>query len=284
MLAYFAYQILDFQGSIEKTLLDWQTWVHVSFIIYLNVMVVSGAFDGGVITGINSQEFNLADQLNNKIITSVNNEMGDFRDYVKRLNHHEFQNLRDDFLFKVGDKQVEDLTKKELKEYNSLKPIRHDIYGFNLPLYYEMSKNGQVKYQASTKKNEGKRVKQISKLFTGLLFAGMTINVAFNVGNVGNAFISLLIVGVGLVLTYLLTFFPQVAKFKNDLPKKVILKKTLYDSYTNFKNGTHTLKELEEEKPIIELAKEPIEEELKIDYPEQEEKPIINIALKSLEN
>jgi hypothetical protein len=209
--------------------------------------------------------------------------MGDFRNYVKSLNHHELQNLRDDFLFKVGDKEVKDLTKKELKQYNDLKPIRHDIYGFNLPLYYEMSKNGQVKYQASSKKNEGKRIKQFTKLFTGVLFAGMTVNVAFSVDNIGNAFVSLLIISVGLILTYLLTFFPQVFKYKNDLPKKVILKKTLYDSYTNFKNGTHTLKELKDEKPIIELAKEPIEEELKIDYQEQEEKPIINIALKNLE-
>jgi len=263
MLAYFAYQILDFQGSIEKTLLDWRTWLHVAFVIYLNVTMVDGAFDSGTYTGISTQEFNLADKLNNQIITSVNNEMGDFRDYVKALNHHELQNLRDDFLFKVGDKKVEELTKKELKQYNNLKPIRHDIYGFNLPLYYEISKNGQVRYQASVKKNEGKKRKKIGKLFTGILFAGMTLNVVFSVGNVGNAFISLLIIGVGLILTYLLTFFPQVFKFKNDLPKKVILKKTLYDSYTAYKNGTHKLKDLEE---VIEEQIEP-----KTDIPEADE-------------
>jgi len=278
MLAYFAYQILEFQGSIEKALLDWRTWLHVAFIIYLNITVVSGAFDSGTYTGIGSQEFNLADQLNNKIITSVNNEMGDFRDYVKRLNHHELQNLRDDYLFKVGDKEVKDLTKKELKEYNNLKPIRHDIYGFNLPLYYEMSKNGQVKYQASIKKNEGKKFKQFSKIFTGILFAGMTVNVAFSVDNVGDAFVSLLVISVGLLLTYLLTFFPQVFKFKNDLPKKVILKKTLYDSYVNYKNGTHTLKELEEvEEPIKQpkLTQNDVKEAIK----EYEQKENLEIVL-----
>src|SRR5690554_6646310 len=128
LLAYFAYQILEFEGSIEQTISDWQTWVHALFVIYINVLTVSGAFDSGVSSGINSQEFNLADKLNNKIITSVNNEMDDFRDYVKKLNQHELQTLRDDFLFKVGDKEVEELTEKELKKYKNLKPIRHDIY------------------------------------------------------------------------------------------------------------------------------------------------------------
>jgi hypothetical protein len=249
MIAYFAYQILDFDGEIQKTLQDWRTYIHVLFVIYLNVMMVSGAFDSGVSCGINTEEFNLADKLNNKIITSVNNEKEGFRDYIKKLNQHELQTLRDDFLFKVGDKNVSELTKKELRKYKALKPVRHDIYGFNLPLYYEISKNGQVSYQASVKKNQGKLWKQISKVFNGLLFAGMTVNVAFSVANVGVAFISLLIVSTGLILTYLLNFFPQVFKFKNDLPKKVILKKTLYDSYTQFKTGNHILKTLEEENP-----------------------------------
>lgn len=254
MLAYFAYQILDFEGDIGKTIYDWQTWVHVLFVIYLNVMMVSGAYDSGTSTGISTEEFNLADKLNNQIITSVNNEMNDFREYVKRLNHHELQSLRDDYLFKVGDKKPEELTKKEKKHYLALKPLRHDIYGFNLPLYYEMSKSGQVKYQSSIKKNQGKIGKQIGKVFTGLLFAGMTVNVAFAIQNVGAAFISLMIIGVGLILTYLLTFFPQVFKFKNDLPKKVILKKTLYDSYIDYKLGKHQLKKLgePEEEPVME--------------------------------
>ena len=248
MIAYFAYMVLDTNADIEKTIVDWRTWVHVLFVIYLNVMMVNGAFDNGVSVGINSQEFSLADKLNNKIITSVNNEMEDFREYIKKLNQHELQTLRDDFLFKVGDKKFEELTRKERRKYKKLKPLRHDIYGFNLPLYYEMSKSGQVAYQASIKKNQGKLWKQIGKIFTGALFAGMTVNVVFSIGNIGPAFVSLMIISAGLILTYLLTFFPQVFKFKNDLPKKVILKKTLYDSFVDFKSGTHELKRLENEK------------------------------------
>lgn len=266
MLAYFAYQILDFKGDIGKTVLDWQTWVHVLFVIFLNVMVVSGAYDSGTVVGISSEEFNLADKLNNQIVSSVNNEMNDFRKYIKNLNNHELQSLREDFLFSHGDKTLEELTKKELKLYNKLKALRHNIYGFNLTLYYEMTKNGEVGYQASIKKNEGKKKKQFTKIFSGFLFAGMTVNVAFSVDNVGAAFISLLIIGVGLVLTYLLTFFPQVFKFKNDLPKKVILKKTLYDSYIDYKLGKHQLKklELEDKKEVVEEKKEVVSVEVDI--------------------
>lgn len=272
MVAYLAYYVLDFEGNIEKTVLDWRTWVHTLFVIWLQVMVLSGAYDSGVSTGINSDEFELADKLNNKIITSVNNEMEDFRKFVKKLNEHELQNIREDYLFKIGDKKIEELTKKERKKYNKLKAIRHDIYGFNLPLYYELSKNGTVKYQASIKKNQGKFMKQFKKIFTGILFAGMTINVAFSVGKLGSALTSLLVISSGLIMTFLSTFFPQLYKFKVELPKKVILKKTLYDSYVDFKNGTHVLKKLE-----LGEAKEPVKQQV-LEQLTTEDKPIINNA------
>lgn len=264
MLAYFAYMILEFDGDIQKTLVDWRTWIHTAFVIFLNTTMLSGAFDSGVSVGINSEEFEIADKLNNKLIGSVNNEMEDFRKFIKILNQHELKNIQEDFLFKVGDKKVEDLTKRELKQFKKLKPVRHDIYGFNLPLYYELSKNGTIKYQASIKKNQGKFFRIIKKVVSGAMFAGMTINVVFSVGRVGPAFVSLLIISAGLVMTFLLTFFPQVYKFKVELPKKVILKNTLYDSYIDYKNGTHVLKkiELNNVSPVIE-TKQPITNELK---------------------
>ena len=247
LIAYFAYKVMTFDGSIGVLLKDYQTYVELLFIIFINVNMVSGAYDSATTQGINSEEFDLADELNNKIIESVNNEMPDFRSYVKKLNQHELINMQEDYLFKVGDKKVSELTDKELKTYLSLKPIRHNIYGFNLPLYYELNKNHEVNYTASIKKNEGKRKKQIERIFTGVLFATMTINMIFNVENVGDAFLSLMIITVGLSLTFIMTYVPQLYKFKVDLPKKVILKNTLYNSYIAFRNGTHKLKELKEE-------------------------------------
>lgn len=250
LVAYFAYRVMSFNGSIQATLMDWQTWVQTAFVIWLNILMVSGAWDMATSNGLSSEEFNLADEMNNKIIKSVNNEMVDFREYVKKLNQHELITVQEDYLFKVGDKTVDELTEKEHKEYDNLKPVRHNIYGFNLPLYYEVTKNGQIDYKASIKKNEGKRTKQIKKIFTGFMFAAMTINMIFSVDNIGSAFISLLIISTGLILTYVMTYPPQLFKFKFEIPKKVLLKNTLYKSYIEYKNGTHVLKEIKE-KPII---------------------------------
>lgn len=247
LIAYFAYRVMSFNGDIGTTLTDYQTYVQLLFVIFLNINMVSAALDSATNQGINCDEFDLADKLNNKLIESVNNEMTDFREYIKKLNHHELLNIQEDYLFKVGDKKVEDLTDKELKAYNNLKPLRHNIYGFNLPLYYELSKNHEIKYSASIKVNQGKRKKQIKKIFTGALFGGMTINMMFAVENVGAAFTSLLIIMVGLALTYIMTFVPQLFKFKVALPKKVILKNTLYNGYVSYKNGTHKLKELKKD-------------------------------------
>lgn len=248
LTAYFAYRVMSFGGDIETTLTDYQTYVQLLFVIFINVNMVSGAYDSGTSQGVSSTEFDLADKLNNKIITSVNNEMKDFREYIKKLNAHELINMQEDYLFKVGDKKVEELTPKELKAYNKLRPIRHNIYGFNLPLYYELSKNKEVSYGASIKKNQGKRSKQFKKIFSAALFGSMTINMMFSMDNVGDAFVSLIIISVGLMLTFIMTYIPQLYKFKVELPKKVILKNTLYTSYIAYKNGTHALKELKSEK------------------------------------
>lgn len=247
LLAYVAYYTLTFDGTLQSAASDWRTWVHIAFVIYLNITMVTGAYDSGTTNGLSSPEFIQSDKLNNVIIGSVNNEMKDFRYYIKTLNKHELITIQEEYLFSVGDKQVEDLSPKELKKYKKLKPIQHNIYGFNLPLYYEMTRNGKISYQASVKKNQGKRSAQINKVFTGLMFGAMTVNMSVQLGNLGTAFTSLLVISAGLMITFLLSYVRQVIKYRFDIPKKVLLKHTLYKSYTEFKNGTHKLKIIEEE-------------------------------------
>ena len=244
LIIYLGYRVMSFEGSLQNTLEDPQTYIQLLFVIWLNVNMVSGAYDNATSAGLQSNEFELADELNNNIIKSVNNEMKDFREYIKKLNAHELVSAREDYLFKVGDKEVEDLTAKEKKEYDNLKPVRHNIYGFNLPLFYEISKSGEIPYRASIEKNEGKIKRQIRKVFTGALFGGMTVNMAFALDNVGAAFISLLIIMGGLAITFLMTYFPQLFKFRYEIPKAVMRKNNLYTSYIEYKNGTHKLKEL----------------------------------------
>lgn len=260
LLAYFFYRTLDTTGSLEQTINDWRTWVHVLFVVFLNVEMVAGAYDMGSSTGLSSEEFDTTDKLNNKLITEVNNSMEEFRDYVKKLNEHELQSMREDYLFSVGDKTYDELTYKERKAYDKLKPIRHNIYGFNLPLYYEVSKNGKIDYKASIKRNEGKTSAQVKRAFMGLLFGAMTVNVVFSLDNVVDAMISVMVITAGLISTFMLIYFPQVFKFRFTLPKKVLLKKTLYDSYKEFRDGKIKLKELAEvkEREAYALAREQV--------------------------
>jgi hypothetical protein len=247
LAGYFFYRTLNFTGSLQATLEDWRTWVHLAFVIFLNVTMVSGAYDVGSNTGLTSKEFELADELNNKIVTQVNNNMQWFREYIKRLNDHELQSIREDYLFSVGDKRLDELTSLEVKRYHKLKPIRHNIYGFNLPLYYEISRNGKIEYRASIRKNEGKAWSQVKRAFMGLLFGAMTVNMVFSLESVWDAFISVLVIASGLIATFMLIFFPQVLKFKFEIPKKVMLKNTLYKSYEEFRDGKVQLKTLKDE-------------------------------------
>lgn len=250
LVAYFAFMVLTFNGSFQQMINDWRSWLHIVFVIYLNVTMVSSATDSAVQNGITSDEFALADKLNNEIIESVNNEMESFREYTKKLNAHELQAIRDDYLFSIGDKKLDELNEQELKKYNKLKPIKHNIYGFNLPLYYEISRSGEINYKASIDLRKGKIVRYIQKIIFGVMFGAMTINVSFSVSNVGSAFVSLLIIAMGLLATFITIYFPKLFIYRVATPKRVILKKTYYNGFVKYKNGTHKLKELNEAKEI----------------------------------
>lgn len=256
IIGYFAYKTLTFDGSIESVLNSWDTWTNLAFIIFLNITVQSGAIDSGISNGLSSEEFELADKLNNKIIGSVNNEMDDFRVFIKKLNKAELLRMQEDFLFSVGDKKVEDLTDKELKKFKKLKPIQHNVYGFNLPLFYELTRGGKINYMASFNRNKGRAKARIMKIVSGVMFGGLTINMAFNTTGLGEALVSVLIIGIGLMLTFVMSFVPYTFKLRFDLPKKVILKKTLYDSYIDYKTGSHKLVKVNQE---VKLKDEVIE-------------------------
>lgn len=265
LLGYFAFKVLVFDATIGVIVKDYYSYVHTGFVIALHLLTQEAAWETGDTIGMASEEFDLADKLNNQIIKSVNNEMTDFRAYTKRINEHELQTLREDYLFKVGDKKVEELTKHELKVFKKLKPIQHDIYGFNLPLYYEMSKNGKVAYQATMSKSKGKNGKRVTKFINAILYSLLTIGMVFNLQGIGEALLSVLTIATMLCITALMAFIPRVTKYKRDLPRKVIMKNIYYNSYIQYKNGTHKLKELVEEKPkeevkIIEPTKKDFKE------------------------
>ena len=140
--------------------------------------------------------------------------MSEFRKFIKDLNENELKSIQEDYLFSLGDKKVEDLTPKELKKYNKLKPVQHNIYGFNLPLYYTLTKNGRINYESSIRHNEGKRKSQIKKIFNGLLYGAMTINMSFSLDNVSSTLITLTIISSGLMVSFILAYFPTSKKIE----------------------------------------------------------------------
>lgn len=256
IIGYLAYRTFQMQGDIQSVANDPNTWLNIAFVIWLNLNVQSGAINSGITAGVDSEEFKAADEVNNKIIKSVNNEMVEFRKYVKTLNYNEMVRLQEDFLYKYGVDDVSKLNKKQLRKFKRLKPIRHDISGFNLPLYYELTKNGEIKYESSFNKNKGMLRKRAGKVLTGILFGALSVNIAFNIDGLGEAMMSVIVISTNLIITYLLSFMPPMFRLKFVIPKGVILKHTLYSGYIEYKKGTHILKEIPMKKEVLEVVEQ----------------------------
>lgn len=256
IIGYLAYRTFQMQGDIQSVANDPNTWLNIAFVIWLNLNVQSGAINSGISAGVDSEEFKAADEVNNKIIKSVNNEMVEFRKYVKTLNYNEMVRLQEDFLYKYGVNDVSELNKKQLRKFKKLKPIRHDISGFNLPLYYELTKNGEIKYESSFNKNKGMLRKRAGKVLTGILFGALSVNIAFNIDGLGEAMMSVIVISTNLIITYLLSFMPPMFRLKFVIPKGVILKHTLYSGYIEYKKGTHILKEIPMKKEVLEVVEQ----------------------------
>ena len=256
IIGYLAYRTFRMEGDIQSVANDPNTWLNIAFVIWLNLNVQSGAINSGITAGVDSEEFKAADEVNNKIIKSVNNEMVEFRKYVKTLNYNEMIRAQENFLYKYGVDDVSELNKKQLRKFKRLKPIRHDISGFNLPLYYELTKNGEIKYESSFNKNKGMLRKRAGKVLTGILFGALSVNIAFNIDGLGEAMMSVIVISTNLIITYLLSFMPPMFRLKFVIPKGVILKHTLYSGYIEYKKGTHILKEIPMKKEVVEVVEQ----------------------------
>lgn len=256
IIGYLAYRTFRMEGDIQSVANDPNTWLNIAFVIWLNLNVQSGAINSGITAGVDSEEFKAADEVNNKIIKSVNNEMVEFRKYVKTLNYNEMIRAQENFLYKYGVNDVSELNKKQLRKFKRLKPIRHDISGFNLPLYYELTKNGEIKYESSFNKNKGIWRKRASKVLTGILFGALSVSIVFNIDGLGEAMMSVIVISTNLIITYLLSFMPPMFRLKFVIPKGVILKHTLYSGYIEYKKGTHILKEIPMKKEVLEVVEQ----------------------------
>ncbi|MCD8524532.1 MAG: hypothetical protein LRY67_01830 [Gammaproteobacteria bacterium] len=244
IFAYFAYRVLEFDGDIKNVLTSVDAYLNLAFVIFLNLTVQSGATDSGISYGLSSAEFELAETINNNILREANGEMTSFRAFIRNLNQQELDKKRDDYLFSIGDKKVDELTRKEYRTYKKIKAIKHDISGFNLSLYYTIERGNKMSYSASFNKGEGRIKNKFVKILTGVLFGAMTINVVISASGVGSALLSILIIAFGLGLTFVMSFVPPAFKLKYDVPKRVIRKKTLWESYKSAPQEMKIIKEV----------------------------------------
>lgn len=232
LVLYFAFQIMSFSGDITQIYLDWTAWLNVGIVVVLNVQMVSAATDAALNHGINTEEFKLADDINNKLIIKYNNNKEAFREYVRDINKHDLESRREDYLFSIGDKTVDELSPKELKKYNKIKGVVHNIHGFNTALLTEPSGNGkEIKYGIEVNIKKNMLRKKLSKVLNGVLLAGLTINMAVNFGNFGNAFTSLLVITGGLAITFIMIYVPLYTKLKHTVPSAVMRKHTLFSGF-----------------------------------------------------
>lgn len=270
LLAYFFAQVLVINGDIISTITSFEGILHMFFVVFMNVMVVGLANDKGTIDGLESQEFEKAEELNKTLITFYNNYKERFRNYVWGLNKYEKHILEEDFLYHAGVKTKEELTKKQLRKFKKLKPIKHNIQGFNLPIYYETNRRNEISYDSSYDAKKGKTKMQVKKLITGVLFGSMTINMIADWKNVGAAFVSLIIIAVGLVFNYFMQVYIPYNILKRIIPKKVLNKNNLKLS---FESGVEKIEEFTkslEEKEVIKQNDNQEEEVIKADDSNQE--------------
>lgn len=257
LVAYFAFRVLSPELTFGEIVKDFYAWLHMIFVVISNVLMVGGSYDTATQKGTESEEFNAGDVLNNTLVKEYNKNPEAFREFIANLNEHERETLRQEFLFSKGVKTYEELDKKGKKEWKKLRPIYHNIIGFNLPLYYEAARNGEVSYKASEQKNKGKYKQMTMKGIAGIVFGLMTVNIFLNFKDVGGAIVSLFIIIGNLTVTFLLTFSPRYHKFRNELPKKVLHKNALWQS---FKEKADELKALypkvdEAHKSVVESEK-----------------------------
>ena len=252
ILAYLFFRIIEFDGDIKGVLLSFSAWLNLAFVIFLNLTVQEGSINSAISYGLNSEEFKLADKINNTILEECNPKIKEFRAYIKNLNREELEKKRDDFLFAVGDKTVEELDEKELKKYNKLKGITRDITGFNLSLYYTANRQGKIKYGASYNRSKGTLFRKGKKVINGVLFGAMTVNVAIAASNFGAAMMAVLIISFGLMLTFVMSFVPSAFRLKYQIPQKVVEKNSLWKS---FKAAPEYMK-----KEVVEVVEEAIEQ------------------------
>lgn len=253
LIAYFFLQTILFEKPLLEMVKDYKSILHIIFTTFASVMVVSIAQDKGVEVGIERKVFKDADKENNEMIEYFSEHYEELMDFVEYINELKKKETEKNFLFQVGKKRLEDLTKKELKVLKKIKPMKYTTKGITLPLFYETVKNNTYDFDASY--NEGKKkLSMLKKVVTGLLFGAMTVDIIFSFKTLGDAFVSTIILGMVMSVNYFYNYNVPLFKLTKKIPKKVSNKQTFYNMFK--KDMSNPRRKPPLQYPVIEIKKD----------------------------
>lgn len=274
LVGFFLYQVMTFEGGLGSIVRDFKTYVMIAYTIGLNLVVISNAVDKSLADSFDSESYKTSEQINDIIIKDIRNNRDDFYNYIKSLNAHEKRITQEDYLMSKG-KLVDDLTAKELKEFNKLKPRFYNVSGFTLPIFFEEKRNKEVSYNdATVSTGSFKKKGFFKKSLNGILLGAMSISITFSFQRVGDAFIQVGIIGAGLIMSYINYYARPKHFLTNVIPNMIKSKYTLYLSFKDYQKGKLELKEELVVEKVEEVVKEEVVEVIKEEViePEKERK------------
>lgn len=241
VVAYFLFYTLKYDQTFIEIISGWKSIVHIVLVVFANVITIPISFNKGIDDGLDSKTFKDADIKNNEIINYINNNYEKTLSYISMLNKKEREAVDRDFLFNIGKLSLNELDKNELKAYKKLKPKQYSSKGLNLPVYYESNKSNVVSYDASSNLDERKVFAMIKKVFTGLLFALMTVDVVVQFNDMGQAFFSTIILACGMSITYFINYSKPFRRLTKQIPKIVDNKNNFYLGLKEWKYNTQPI-------------------------------------------
>lgn len=270
ILVYFFFKILDMGGDlfIKDITANWTDYlINTLLTIFLHQTVMTSAVDTATSNGLESVEFKKADNLNREIVNDVEANYEDFIDFIGTLNELERKQRQRTFYLSVGKKHYDELTKKEKKKFKKLIYQYHDISNFNNHCFIEVTKDGNINYDATYQMDKLRLRARLTKVISSILFGIITGNVALKASGVVDAMVSVLIMVFALIITYVVTSTPVLHKLKATIPRKVINKMTLVNTYKQKKGQIKIRLEeyvkMEDEVKPIKKEVEEIKEEVK---------------------
>ena len=229
LVVYFLFQSLRFDKGMLELITDYKNLISTLFVVVIQVITAGLGRDKGIENSLIDEGFIKADKINNEIIADINDNFENTLDYIDYRNDLEVKMVRQDYIRSLEKRTFDDLTKREVKKYNKLKPKRWTSKGISLPLYYEHTNGKVYSFDTSFDANANKIRGMIKKALTGLLFAFMTFEVVFVWKNAGQAMSSTIILAGGMAITYILNYLNPFNKLTKRLPKQVENKKNFHN-------------------------------------------------------